>query len=150
MLERREIATFTKLELLLKVTGEVVMPRELNRWTKRCVGLDENLTGRFAAASPARHLREQLKCAFAGAKIRQMEREIGIDNPDQRHVWKMQTFGNHLRADEDVDLAGAKIPQRFAISVLARHRIGVHSRDVRLWEKLRDRPFHFLGPEAGV
>ena len=107
--EWREIAALAKLELLLEIAGEIVVARKLNRWTERRVSLHENFARRLAAAGAAGDLGEKLKRAFAGAEIRQMQSEIGVDDPDERHVWKMQTFRDHLCADEDVDLAGAKI-----------------------------------------
>src|SRR5205085_2693597 len=104
--ERWKIATLAKFQLLLKIAGEIVVARELDRWTKRRVSLHENFTLCFAAAGATRDLSEQLKCTLARAEIRQVQRKIGVDDSDQGHVWKMQTFRNHLRADQDVDLAG--------------------------------------------
>ena len=79
-----------------------------------------------------------------------MEREIGVDDSDKRDVRKMEAFRDHLRADEDVDLARAKSVQRFAVSVFARHRVGVHSPNDGFWEKRGDVGFDFFGAEAGV
>src|SRR6267378_1584727 len=107
--ERRKVAAFPKLQLLLKVTGEIVMPRKLDRRTKGRVGLHENFTQRFAATGPPRHLGEQLKSSFARPEIGKMQRQIGVDDSDQGHVWKMQTLGDHLCSDQDVDLPGAEI-----------------------------------------
>jgi len=129
--ERREIATLAKLEFLLEVAGEIVVPRELNGWTERCVGLNKNVARCFAATRPSGDLREQLKRAFAGAEVGKMEGKIGIDDPDQSHVREMKTFGDHLRTNQDVDLAGAKISQSFAVSFFSSHRIGVHPAHVR-------------------
>ena len=126
MFERRKIAAFTKFQFLLEVAGEIVMSRELNGRTERRVGLHENFAGGFAAARAARHLREQLKRPFARAEIGKVQREIGVDDSDERDVREMQTLRDHLRADENVDLAGAEGAQRFAIRILARHRIGIH------------------------
>src|SRR5205807_10544572 len=95
--ERREIATLAKLEFLLEVAGEFVVPRELNGWTERCVGLNKNVARYFAAIRPSRDLREQLKRAFAGAEVGKMEGEIGIDDPVQSHVREMNTFFAYLR-----------------------------------------------------
>src|SRR5437773_9755053 len=107
--ERREIAALAELEFLLEITGEIMVPRKLNRWTKRRVRLNEDFSGGFAASGTACNLREKLKGAFACAEIGQMQGEIGVDDSDESHVWEMQTFGDHLCPDEDVDLAGAKI-----------------------------------------
>ena len=107
--EWREIAAFAELKLLLEIAGEIVVTSELYRWTKRRVSLDENFAGCLAAASASGHLCEKLESAFAGAEIGQMQGEIGVDDTDKRYVREMQTFGDHLCADENVDLASAKI-----------------------------------------
>src|ERR1043166_7286556 len=92
VLERWEIAALTELEFLLKVAGEVVVPRKLNGRTKCRVSLHEDLARRFAAPSASGDLREKLKGAFACAEIRQVQSEICIDDSHQRHIWEMQTF----------------------------------------------------------
>src|SRR5207237_8664045 len=84
----RELAAFSKLQLLLEVTGEIVVPRKLDRRTKRGVGLYENFSRRFAAAGPARDLSKQLKGPFTRAEIRKVQRQIRVDDSDQRHVRK--------------------------------------------------------------
>ena len=107
--EWREIAAFAELELLLEIAGEIMMARKLNRGTERRVSLHENFAVCLAAAGASGHLCEKLESAFAGAEIGEMQGEIGVDDSDKRHVREMQTFRDHLRADENVDLAGAKI-----------------------------------------
>src|SRR5216683_1294959 len=145
MLERREVAALAELELLFEVAGKIVMPRKLNRWAKRRVGLYENFAGCFSATGASSHLSEQLKSAFTSAEIRQMQCEIGVDDSNQCDIRKMQTFRDHLRADEDVDFPGAKGEQCFAIRVFARHRIGVHPPNHCARKKLRHIGFDFLG-----
>src|SRR6476620_390322 len=107
--EWREITSFAELELLLEISGEIMVPRKLNRGTERRVRLHENFAVCLAAAGASCHLCEKLESAFAGAKIGKMQREIGVDDTDKRHVRKMQTFRDHLSANENIDLAGAKI-----------------------------------------
>src|SRR5207302_10852387 len=80
VLEGREIAAFAKFEFLLKITGEIVVPRKLNGRTERRVGLHKYFPRRFAAASTAGHLGEQLKRSLACAEVRQMQREIRVDD----------------------------------------------------------------------
>ncbi len=46
-----------------------------------------------------------------------------MDDPHQRHVRKMQPFGDHLSADQNIDLANAKIAQDAPIVVLALERV---------------------------
>src|SRR6266487_3117118 len=122
VLEWRKIATLAKFEFLLKVAGEIVVPRELDRRAKGCVSLHKHLAGHFATSRASGYLRKKLKGAFASAEIRQMQREIGVDDSHERDVWKMETLRNHLRTDQNVDFAGAKVSQSFAIRFLACHR----------------------------
>src|SRR5581483_1657659 len=62
----------------------------------------------------------------------------------------MQAYRDHLRADEDVDLARTKSVERFAISVLARHRIGIHTLHRGLGKEARNRFLDALSAGAGI
>src|ERR1051326_5945467 len=92
MLERWKVTALAEFQFLLEVTGKIVMPRKLNGRAERRIGLHENFAGRFTAARAPGHLREQLERPFAGAEIRHVEGEIGVDDPDKGDVWKMQTL----------------------------------------------------------
>ena len=73
MFEWREIAAFAKLELLLEISCEIMVPRKLNRGTERCVRLHENFAGCLAASGTSCHLGEKLERAFACAEIGKMQ-----------------------------------------------------------------------------
>ena len=148
--ERREVAVLAEFELLFEIAGEIVVARELDRGTERREGLDEDFALHFAAAGAAGDLGEELEGAFAGAEIGHVQGEIGVDDPDQGDVGKVQAFRDHLGADEDVDLAGAKSVERFAVGVFAGHGVGVHSPNDGLGEDGGDVRLHFFGAEAGV
>ena len=47
---------------------------------------------------------------------------------------KVQSLGDHLRADENIDLADAEIAEDAAVIVLALQRVGIHPRDARVRE----------------
>jgi hypothetical protein len=115
------------LDLEFPETVEVVMPGKLNGGMMRGEALDEDLALDIATAGAAGHLREELERALAGAKVRQMQGEVGVDDADERDIREMQALGDHLRADEDVDLADAKRAERLAISLAALHDIGIHA-----------------------
>ena len=112
--------------------------------------MHENFARGFAAPGSAGNLREQLKRALARAEIGKMQRQVGVDDPDKRDVREMQTLRDHLRADKNVDFAGAKVSQRFAIRILARHRVGIHPPNDCLREDLRDVGLHFFRAETGI
>ena len=87
--------------------------------------------------------------ALARAKIRLMQRKVGVNDADERDVRKMQPLRDHLRADKDVGLARAKIAEHFPVIVLALHRVSVHAFDARVRKKLGECLFNFLRARAG-
>ena len=94
-----------KFEFLLIKTLEIMPARELNRRVEGREGLDEHFAFNVTAAGAPRHLRQQLEGPFAGAEIRLMQSQVGVDDANQGDVGEMQALGDHLRADEDVYLA---------------------------------------------
>ena len=126
------------------------MPRELDRRVMRRERLHEHLALDVAASRASGDLREELERPLARTKIGQVQAEVGVDDANERDVWKVQPFRDHLRADEDVDLAGAERAERLAIRFLARHRVGVHALHNGLWENFRDGFLDFFRSRAGV
>ncbi len=127
-----------------------MLPGVLNGRVKRRERLHDHFPFDIAAARAARHLREQLKGAFAGTKIGNVQAEIGVNNPHQRHVGEVQPFGDHLRADENVDFAGPKIAQNMAVIFLPFHRVGVHAPDASLRKHFAQGLLHLFRAQAGV
>src|SRR5215472_8258269 len=113
--KRREIATLAKLHFLLEIACEIVVAGKLNRRAKGRVSLHEDFAWRFAAPGASGNLGKKLKCPFARTDIGEMQREIRIDDADECDVRKMQTFRDHLCADENVNLSCAEVSQSFAI-----------------------------------
>ena len=72
------------------------------------VRLDDDFAFDVTASGAAGDLGEELKGAFAGAEVGHVEGEIGVDDSDERDVREVQSLRDHLRADEDIDLAGTK------------------------------------------
>ena len=79
-----------------------------------------------------------------------MQREVGVDDADQRDVGEMQALGDHLRADEDVNLADAEVAQDAAVILLPFQGIGVHAHDPRVREELGQGGLDLLRAQAGV
>ena len=102
-----------------------------------------------AAGAPG-HLRQQLERAFAGAKVRHVQRQIGVNDADERDVGKMQALGDHLRADKNINLTGAKIAKHFAVIVFAFHDVRVHAFDASVGKKFSQDVFDFLRAETGI
>ena len=141
---------FAEFDFLFVKAGEIVAARVLDGRMKRRERLHEHLALDVAAPGAAGDLREQLEGALARAEIRLMQRKIGVNDADERDVREMQPFGNHLRADEDVGLARAKIAEHFSVIILALHRVGVHAPDARVREKFHEGFLDFLRAHTGV
>ena len=105
--KRRVPELFAIVELVLDEPAHVVARGEDDGRVLRVARLDEDRARTLAAARATRHLDEELETALGRAEIRHGERGVGVDHADQRHVRKIVALRDHLRADEDVDLAGA-------------------------------------------
>ena len=74
--------------------------------------LDDRLARPLAAAGPADDLRQQLKRPLRRAEVRQAQANVSRDDADERHARKVVALGDHLRADQHVDLAGHEPPEQ--------------------------------------
>ena len=72
------------------------------------VRLHQYASGQFATAGAARDLGKQLKDAFGGAEVGQAERMIDPQHADQRDAVDVVAFGDHLRADQQIDFAAVQ------------------------------------------
>ena len=124
---RRVMEGGALLELLLRKGDEIFGPRQFNGGRFRRGGLHDDRTGLDAAADPARHLRDELEGAFGGAEIGDGQADIGVENPGERHIRKIEPLGDHLRPDENVGLPGAEPSEDFLVGSLARRDIQVHA-----------------------
>ena len=67
-------------------------------------GLHDRLTGALTAPGPPGDLGQQLKRALGSAEVGKTKPDVGRDDADQRHAREVVPLGDHLRADEDVEL----------------------------------------------
>src|SRR5436190_227499 len=77
---------FAKFDLLIIKAAIVVSAGILDSGMKRSEGLHDDLAFNVATPRASGHLGEQLKGAFAGAEIGDMEAQIGIDNSHESDV----------------------------------------------------------------
>ena len=71
----------------------------------REVGLDQYHPWFLGASGASGHLHQLRKQTFRRPEIRAEQGTIRVDHPDQRQVGEVVPLGDHLGADEDVDLA---------------------------------------------
>ena len=70
--------------------------------------LYNDLSLKLTAPCPTRYLGEKLESAFAGSEIRHVQSEIRVKDSNEGDIGEMETFGNHLGADDDVDFSLVK------------------------------------------
>src|SRR5580704_7945634 len=145
MKKRGIFASLPEINFLLPESLEIVVARELDRWTEGGGTLDENFSRHVASTGATGDLGQQLKGPFSSPEIGHMQADIRVDDAYQRDVWEIQALGNHLRPDQNVDFTGSKRLQRLAICVFARHRVSVHSGDCGRRKKFANGTFDFLG-----
>ncbi len=90
-------------------------------------GLDQDPALLLPSSGPAGNLNQKRKGPFGTAEIGEIETVVGIDNPDQCHIWKIMPFGEHLCADQDINLAGQNRVDQPLVSPLGGCRIPIHA-----------------------
>ncbi len=118
-----------ELDFLVVEALEIMATGVLDGGMEGGEGLDEDFAFDIAAAGAASDLGEELKGAFAGAEVGEVQAEVGMDDADEGDVGEVEAFGDHLGADEDVDAAEAEVGEDTAEVVLALEGIGVHAGD---------------------
>ena len=93
-----------EFQLLLREAVEVVLAGELNGRRMWCCGLHHHFTLEIPPPRPSGHLGDELEGALAGAEVGGVQANVRVENADQGDIGEMQTLGDHLGADEDVDL----------------------------------------------
>ena len=85
---------------------------------------------------------QELERALGRARVGALaEPQVAVDDADGGELREMMALGHHLRADDDVGLAGLDRLMISRISVSAGHQVGREQRDARLGKALG----HLLG-----
>ena len=130
------------------VTIEIMAAGELDAGAVWGEGLDDDFALQLAAPGPPSDLGDELEGALAGAEVWDVEAEVGIKDANEGDVGKMEAFGDHLGADEDIDLLGAEFPKDVAEVVLAAHGIRIDAGEAGGGENFLKDFFDFLGAVA--
>ena len=148
--ERRIHARPARLQFVPRERFVIVLRRQLDREMFRLEGLDEDLAALGSASRAAGDLHHELKRPLVRAEVRQAERRVRVDDADDRHVREVQALGDHLRAEEDVDLSFAEGRQDALVPAALPHGVGVHPPEADLRELFQDFLFDALRSHAPV
>jgi hypothetical protein len=94
-------------------------------------------------------LGQELESAFTGAEIWDMEAQIGVQDSYEGDPRKIQTLGDHLRADQEVELSGFEGVESVAKFVFAAHGIGIDAGGAGGGEDAAESFFDSLGSVTG-
>src|SRR5262249_30640563 len=136
------------MEFAFEESGVVLFDRVLNGVVLRIESLDEHAAGKIAAAGPACDLREELEGALGRAKVRHVQRTIGADDTDHCDAMEVVTFGEHLRADQNVERTCGKSTQGFLILAFAAGCIAIEASDAGFGKFFAQALFELFGTLA--
>ena len=136
---------------LLFIKGAIVLPRRrADGVVLRIGGLNQHPAGLRAAPGTSGALREQLEDALGGAEVGQGQRGIGGNHPHQRHAGEVVPLGDHLRADQQIQLSPTEAVENPPILSGAMRYVAVQSADARGGEHLRQQVRQLLRPRPHV
>lgn len=127
----------------------VVLSREPNGSVIGLISLQDDLARRLSAPGPTCHLSKKLEGALRRAKVRERKALIRQHDADEGHPRDVMPLGDHLRADQDVDLAAPQLIEH-RLDAFARSGVAIESPDARLWKALLDRVLKLLRADAEV
>src|SRR4029077_9365096 len=104
--------------------------------------------GRWAAvaARTSRDLHDEREGVLSRAIVREMERQVRIDDAHARHGGQVETACDELRADEDVGSALAERLPDLKVRVGSTRHIAVEAQYARLRPDLLDHALEALRP----
>ena len=150
MPERRIVELAAMLHFIL---GEhrIVVPR--GGLDRRVLGgecLHDNPPSTVPPTGSPRDLGDQLKCPLGRSEIGEMQSGVGIDHAHQQHIRKIEPFGDHLGAEQDINLPRPECRKHPLVTPPATHGVTVHSRHLGIGKPRLDLDFQLLRSQAAV
>lgn len=111
-------------------------------------GLDDDFARHFSTSGAASDLSEELESALACAEVGSVKGEVGIEDADEGDIGKVEPFGDHLGAEENIDLLRAEVAEGIAKGVFLAGGIGIESRDLCAFENFVEDHLGFFSSVA--
>src|SRR5947209_969648 len=124
--------------------------RETDRRMFPSKGLDQHLAAVWTTACPAGDLGQQLKGAFGGPEIRNVQADVGIDDADKGDIGKIEPLGDHLRTEKDVNKPAAKGTEHPGMAAALLHAVAIHAPHDKAGELLLNFRLQFFRAESLV
>src|SRR5687768_1620011 len=107
-------------------------------------GLDQHAPSLHSPARASGDLTQQLKAALRRPEIRKVDPDIGVYHPNERDIRKVEAFRDHLRSEQNVDLAAGDAIENPGVRPFPARGVEVHSRDSRRGKSLAQKPLDLL------
>ena len=120
----------------------------LNHTVFRRIGLNHRPTRLIPPAAAPHRLGQQRKSPLPRPKIAAVQRKVCIQHAGQRDVFKIQSFGDHLRAQQNLGLPGPKGFQQLFMGNALRRGVRVHTDDLYARKFFLKPLLHSLSPKA--
>ena len=78
-------------------------------------GLNQHSTASVATSRSTSNLGNQLKSPLGRSQVGLMQKRIGVDDAHQSNVRKIESLGNHLGAQQDLDFSMPEFFQGFIV-----------------------------------
>ncbi len=128
--------------------GVVVAEGGGDRGVFRQKSLERDAAGAVAATGAAGDLRDELERSLAGAEVGECEGGVAADDADKSDVGVVQSLGDHLGAEHDLDFAARESSERGFVFLEGAHGVAVDSCDIHSREFFGEFFFDALGAES--
>ncbi len=143
--ERGELGDAPDFKLIRREPVIIMVEGEPQRREGRHGRLHHDGPRRFRSASPPGHLGDQLKQSLISSKIGAHAGGVGVEDPDERNKGKIESFGDHLRADQRVDPLRFEVVNNPLIVPAVAHGVAVDPLKAHLCKPVAQQFLDFLG-----
>ena len=96
--------------------------------------LDDDSPLLITAAGTTGKLQDQTGAAFGSAEIRIEKLSLGLDNRGELNIGEIESFGDHLGAEQNVVFMSGEGGNHFAVRAGSGNGIGIHTQNTRIGE----------------
>src|SRR5205814_4328162 len=106
--------------------------------------LDQHFATLGAAPGSPRNLVKELEGALGCSEVRQIDAHVSVHHPHERDVRKIESLGDHLRPEQNVDFTCCYTIENAGMRPLAARRVNIHSRHPRSRKSLAQKTLDLL------
>ena len=145
--EGGEVSLPAASQLLLGEEEKILLQGRLDAVMIGIIRLDYCLSWQRAPTGAAYHLCQEGKGSLSTPKVGEVETNVCRKDTHEGNVRVVVPLGDHLRADDDVNIPTLEAVEKEVMSPAPGCRIPVHPCDAGMGEESLELPFHLLGAD---